>query len=48
MQNIPYPGRTPVELSQSGLRLKYRLVIHDKTIKSDDLENLYKEYIRKR
>jgi hypothetical protein len=48
MQNIAYPGRTPVELSKNGLRLRYRLVIHDNKFKSNDLENLYKEYIHKR
>ena len=47
MQNIAYPGRTPVELSKNGLRLRYRLVIHDNKIKSNDLENLYQEYIHK-
>ncbi len=47
MQNVVYPGRTPVALSKNGLRLKYRLVIHDSSIKTRDLENLYQEYIRK-
>jgi len=47
MQNIVYPGRTPVALSKNGLRLRYRLVIHDPNIERGDLENLYKEYIRK-
>jgi len=47
MQNVAYPGRTPVALSKSGLRLRYRLVIHDTTIERSDLENLYQEYIRK-
>ena len=47
IQNIVYPGRTPVALSKNGLRLRYRLVIHDPNIERGDLENLYKEYIRK-
>lgn len=47
MQNIPYPGRTPVALSKNGLRLRYRVVIHDPNIERIDLENLYQEYIRK-
>ena len=47
MQNIVYPGRTPVALSKNGLRLRYRLVIHDTNIERSDLENLYQEYIRK-
>jgi len=48
MQNIVYPGRTPVELSKNGLRLRYRLIIHDNKIESSELENLYREYIHKR
>jgi hypothetical protein len=48
MQNIVYPGRTPVALSKNGLRLRYRLVIHDTHIERSDLEKLYQEYIRKR
>ena len=47
MQNIPFPGRTPVVLSKNGLRLRYRVVIHDANIGQSDLENLYQEYIRK-
>ncbi len=47
MQNIVYPGRTPVALSKNGLRLRYRLVIHDSSIGRSDLENLYQEYTRK-
>jgi len=47
IQNIVYPGRTPGALSKNGLRLRYRLVIHDPNIERGDLENLYKEYIRK-
>ncbi len=47
MQNIVYPGRIPVVLSKNGLRLRYRLVIHDTNIKRSDLENLYQDYIRK-
>ena len=47
MQNIVYPGRIPVALSKNGLRLRYRLVIHDSNIERSDLENLYQEYIRK-
>jgi methane monooxygenase PmoA-like len=47
MQNVAYPGRKPVALSKNGLRLRYRLVIHDTNIGKSDLENLYQEYIRK-
>ena len=48
MQNIVYPGAAPVALSKSGLKLRYRLVIHDNGIQKSDLEKLYQEYIRKR
>jgi len=48
MQNIPYPGKTPVELSKEGLKLSYRIIIHDGNLNHNDLEKLYKEYIRKR
>lgn len=47
MQNIVYPGRIPVALSKNGLRLRYRLVIHDANIEKKDLENLYQDYLRK-
>ena len=47
MQNIVYPGRSPVKLPKTGLRLRYRLVIHDSKIKSSELENLYRDYIPK-
>ena len=47
MQNVVYPGRRPTLVSKNGLRLRYRLVIHDTNIERSDLENLYREYIRK-
>ena len=47
MQNVVYPGRTPTMVSKNGLRLRYRLVIHDSNIEGSDLETLYQEYIRK-
>ncbi|HEY6976488.1 MAG TPA: DUF6807 family protein, partial [Chitinophagaceae bacterium] len=47
MQNIPYPGRTPVTLSKSGLRLRYRIIIHNNNVSNDDMEKLYQEYIHK-
>ena len=47
MQNVVYPGRTPVALSKNGWRLRYRLVIHDTDIETSELEKLYQEYIRK-
>jgi len=47
MQNIPYPGRTPVTLPKKGLKLSYRIIIHDGKLDSNDLEKLYKEYSRR-
>ncbi|MEP7231163.1 MAG: DUF6807 family protein [Ginsengibacter sp.] len=44
MQNIPYPGRTPVELSRQGLHLSYRVIIHNREISGEDIKKLYKEY----
>ena len=44
MQNIAYPGRTPIAIPEKGLRLKYRLIIHDDKISDKDLENLYQQY----
>ena len=46
MQNIPYPGRTPVLLSKKGWRLKYRIIIHN-GMDNADLEKLYQQYIHK-
>jgi len=46
MQNVPYPGRTPISLSKDGWRLKYRMVIHN-GLKKDKLEELYHQYIHK-
>ena len=47
MQNIPYPGRTPITLSSTGLRLKYRIIIHTGDMSNDDIEKLYQQYIHK-
>lgn len=47
MQNIPYPGRTPITLSKKGWRLKYRIIIHNGDMSNDDLEKLYQQYILK-
>jgi len=47
MQNIPYPGRTPIALSKKGWRLKYRIIIHNGDMSNDDLEKLYQQYIHK-
>jgi hypothetical protein len=47
MQNIPYPGRTPITLSKEGWRLQYRIVIYNGDMSNDDLEKLYHQYIHK-
>ena len=46
MQNVPYPGRTPILLSKEGWRLKYRMVIHN-GLSKDELAELYHQYIHK-
>lgn len=47
MQNIPYPGRTPILLSKKGLNLKYRIIVHSSDIKNEDIEKLYQDYVKK-
>src|SRR5687768_15025649 len=44
MQNIPYPGRTPIELTKKGLRLKYRIIVYNGEMKNADIEILYEQY----
>ena len=45
MQNVRYPGRIPVALSRKGLRLRYRVIIHDGSLDDETLKNLYAEYL---
>ena len=45
MQNVPYPGRTPIELSKKGLRLTYRIIVHNGEMRNEDIEKLYQQYI---
>jgi len=45
MQNVPDPGRTPVPLTKDGLILKYRVIIHDGDMSTEEIEKLYKDYI---
>jgi hypothetical protein len=47
MQNIPYPGRTPVALTKNGWRITCRIIIHNAEMSDDDLEQLYQHYIHK-
>ena len=44
MQNLAYPGKDPVVLPRSGLRLQYRIVIHSNHIDLEALEKLYRAY----
>ncbi len=44
MQNVPYPGRTPLSLSREGWRLKYRVIIHN-GLSKDELSDLYRQYM---
>jgi hypothetical protein len=44
MQNVPFPGRKAKDLPEEGWNLFYRVVIHDNTITSDDIQRLYDEY----
>lgn len=44
MQNVPYPGRSPVAVPAEGLRLKYRIVIHDGQFSEAEIEKLHLAY----
>jgi len=46
MQNVPYPGRVPVNLTKNGVRLRYRIIIHSADLNYNDLNKLYDEYIK--
>lgn len=45
MQNVPFPGRIPVELSKKGVRLKYRVIVQNGVMKNEDIDKLYQQYI---
>lgn len=47
MQNVPYPGRTPVTISKNGLHLNYRIIVHNSDLNTEDINKLYLEYIKK-
>ena len=47
MQNIPFPGRAPIELPVRGLRLTYRVIVHNGEMNNEDIEKLYQQYIHK-
>ncbi|MBK8088847.1 MAG: PmoA family protein [Chitinophagaceae bacterium] len=46
MQNVPYPGNTPVVIPSEGLRLKYRIIIHNGEVGNDEIEKLYQKYFQ--
>jgi hypothetical protein len=46
MQNPAFPGRTPVALPNEGLRLRYRLILHDGELETEAIEKLYSDYSR--
>jgi hypothetical protein len=45
MQNVPFPGRTPLEIPKDGLSLNYRVVIHDNHLPAAEIAKLYDEYV---
>lgn len=45
MQNVPYPGRNPVDIPKEGLHLKYRVIVHKKDLSPDEITKLYQEYL---
>jgi len=46
MQNVPYPGRIPIELTKKGMRLSYRIIVHNDLMRNEEIERLYREYTR--
>ncbi|MEO6188884.1 MAG: DUF6807 family protein [Ginsengibacter sp.] len=47
MQNVPFPRRTPIDLPAKGLRLFYRIIVHDNKLSNDEIEKLYDEYVNR-
>ena len=45
MQNVVFPGSTPVKLPQNGWHLRYRLIVHSDKVGTEELEKLYQEYL---
>lgn len=44
MQNLAFPGRYAIDLPRGGLRLRYRMVIHNDNVDSSNLRTLYQAY----
>lgn len=46
MQNLAFPGRDAIDLPGDGLRLRYRMIVHNDNVDRDKLEELYQAYSR--
>ena len=46
MQNVPYPGRIPVEIPAGGLKLDYRVIVHETNFSKEEIEKLFADYIK--
>ena len=44
MQNLAFPGTKAVDIPDEGLRLRYRMVIHDIKVDRSDLEKIFQDY----
>lgn len=47
MQNAVFPGSRAQLLPKEGWTLQYRLIVHDTTVKQEELEYLYQQYAGK-
>lgn len=41
MQNVPYPGRKPAAVPAEGLKLEYRVVVHDGSLGEKEINELF-------
>jgi hypothetical protein len=46
MQNVPFPGSTPVDLPREGWHLKYRVIVNNGGISNEEIGKLYKRYVK--
>jgi hypothetical protein len=46
MQNPAFPGREPVTLPKEGLKLQYRVVIHDGSVDGARIATLFEDYVK--
>ena len=44
MQNAAFPGRKPVTVPKTGLRLKYRVILHDHSMRPAEIAERYQAY----